>query len=144
MELLSPLTTLADGRDAFYKISPWPFWISLAVVQLLAWLLLLFSTIRLRHSLREPEEVVTNRASKIRGAENPIWESSSSDGPRWPAKKRIRFLHAYSNPVDWLVQRQRGILTTLWIAAAIEILYFASSWAVFRGMFALGWPAVMN
>jgi hypothetical protein len=59
-------------------------------------------------------------------------------------KKRICFLRAYSNPIDWLVQRQRGIRTTLWIAATIEVLYFASSWAIFRGMLTLGWPSVIG
>jgi ABC-type transport system involved in multi-copper enzyme maturation permease subunit len=141
MELFSPLTTLADGRDAFYKISPWLFWISLAVVQLFAWLLLLFTAVRLRHSLSEPDTPVIARPSKGRAV-----AISGGINPARAAKRarRIRFLHAYSNPVDWLVQHQRGILTTLWIAAAIEVLYFISSWAVFRGMLTLGWPTVIG
>jgi ABC-type transport system involved in multi-copper enzyme maturation permease subunit len=141
MEFLSPLTTLADGRDAFYKISPWPFWISLAVVQLFAWLLLLFTAVRLRHSLSQPDAPVIARPSQDR--------ATAISGGNYPAHapkraRRIRFLHAYSNPVDWLVQHQRGILATLWLAAAIEVFYFASSWAVLRGMFTLGWPSVIG
>jgi hypothetical protein len=77
--------------------------------------------------------------SKVRDA-----NLSGGNSPAAPRPPRIRFLHANSNPVDWLVQRQRGILTTLWIAAAIEIFYFASSWAVFRGMFTLGWPTMIG
>jgi hypothetical protein len=141
IELLSPLTTLADGRDVFYKISPWPFWFSLAVVQLFAWLLLLFTSVRLRRSLGEPHKSVIARAWKGRAA-----AISSGNNPARATKRerKIRFLHAYSNPVDWLVQQQRGILTTLWVAATIEVLYFASIWAVFRGMLTLGWPSVIG
>jgi len=141
-ELLSPLTTLADGRDAFYKLSPWPFWISLAVVQLLGWFLLLLTAVRLRRSLREPGEAVIVRPSKIHDAGISAGNNPISRAAQRPL--RTRFLHAYTNPVDWLVQHQRGILTTLWIAAAIEVLYFASSWAVFRGMFTLGSPSVIG
>jgi hypothetical protein len=141
-ELLSPLTALTDGRDTFYKLSPWPFWISLIVVQLLGWFLLLLTAVRLRHSICEPEEPARVRPSRIQDA----GISSGNDPIPAAAHRpvRTRFLRAYSNPVDWLVQHQRGILATLWIAAAIEILYFASSWAVFRGMFTLGWPSVIG
>jgi hypothetical protein len=103
----------------------------LAILQALSWILLLFTGLRLRGSLREPHGVATNPKA-----------NAEVDGVN--AKKRIRFLHAYSNPVDWLVQHQRGILTTLWLAAMIEVFYFASSWAVFRGMFTLGWPSVIG
>jgi ABC-type transport system involved in multi-copper enzyme maturation permease subunit len=131
IELLSPITAVGYGRDSFYKTLPNPFWTSLAILQALSWILLLFTAVRLRHSLREPRGVATNPNANV-----------EVDGVH--AKRRSRFLHAYSNPVDWLVQHQRGILTTLWFAAAIEVLYFASSWAVFRGMFTLGWPSVIG
>jgi ABC-type transport system involved in multi-copper enzyme maturation permease subunit len=129
--LLSPLATLGYARDAFYQSSFFPFWISLVTVQASAWVLFLLT----RRRLRAPpwELPAASRNSSPNGVADGI-----------PAKKRIRFLHAYSNPVDWLVQHQRGILTTLWLAAAIEVFYFASSWAVFRGMFTLGWPSVIG
>src|SRR5262249_29572327 len=41
--LLSPLATLGYARDTFYINSVWPFWVSLAIVQGLAWLLLFFA-----------------------------------------------------------------------------------------------------
>lgn len=143
IEFLSPVTTLADGRESAYKLSPWPFWISLAVGQMIAWLLLLFTAIRLRHSLREPEQTMTKEATvQIPGKD--FAETVPSARSIHGARKRIRFLHAYSNPVDWLVQHQRGIRATLWIAATIEVLYFVSSWAVFRGMFTLGWSSFVG
>jgi hypothetical protein len=128
--LLSPLATLGYARDAFYQSSFFPFWISLAIVQALAWVLFLLTRRRLRAPTWELPAASRNSIS-----------NGVADGI--PAKKRIRFLHAYSNPVDWLVQHQRGILATLWLAAAIEVFYFASSWAVFRGMFTLGWPSAL-
>jgi hypothetical protein len=141
IELSSPLMTLSCGRDALYKLSPSPYWISLVLVQVLGWLLLLFAGVRLRRSLREPDTAIASIGcvSALHPKENPPSLASNRRG-----KKRIRFLRAYSNPIDWFVQRQRGIRTALWIAAAIEVLYFASSWAVFRGMFTLGWPAVIG
>jgi len=143
-DFASPLVTLIVARGFYYKGSEWMFWISLAAVQLLGWLLLLFAGIHLRHSLRESDKIATNRAPKNRTAENLFDEAASPDTVSRPAKKRNRFFDADGNPVAWLVQNQRGILTTLWIAAAIEVLYFASSWAVFRGMFTLGWPSVIG
>src|SRR6266850_252259 len=143
-DFASPLVTLIVARGFYYKGSEWMFWVSLAAVQLLGWLLLLFAGIHLRHSLRESDKIATNRAPKNRTAENLFNEAPSPDSVSWSAKKRNRFFDADGNPVAWLVQNQRGILTTLWIAAAIEVLYFASLWAVFRGMFTLGWPSVIG
>jgi hypothetical protein len=140
---LSPLETLRYGRESFYIASALPFWISLAVVQALGWLLLLLTAARLRHSLREPGIAAINRKTSQQPAVSAS-ESVSSIVAKRTRKRGVRFLHAYSNPVDWLVQHQRGILTTLWLAATIEILYFASSWAVFRGMFTLGWPTLIS
>jgi ABC-type transport system involved in multi-copper enzyme maturation permease subunit len=128
-EMFSPLTTVFYGRENYYKIAPYLFWISLVSVQVLAWLLLLFTGLQLRRSLLEPED--QQLSGRVQG---PL------DGHR---RRGLAFAED-RNPVDWLVQQQRGILTTLWIAAAIEILYFASSWAVFRGMFSLGWPAIIS
>lgn len=129
-EVLSPLAAIGYGRESLYKASPSSFWISLGIAQGVAWILLLWTGVRLRGSLRESE------GTKISPGKNLVRGAS-------PAKKRVRFLHAYSNPIDWLVQRQRGIRTTLWVAALIEVLYFASSWAFFRGMLNLGWSSVM-
>jgi len=124
---LSPLETLRYGRESFYAASPLPFWISLAIIQALGSLLLLLTATRLRRSLREPDEVAINWTRRARAR----------------VKRRVRFFCA-NEPIGWLVKHQRGILTTLWIAATIEVLYFASSWAVFRGMFTLGWPSVIG
>jgi len=125
IDLLSPIMTLAYGRDSFYKTSPLPFWISLGLVQGLAWLFFLLTSIRLRRSLREPSEDVSSIAAKRR------------------IKKRKRLFNADSNPIDWLVRHERGIRTTLWIAVLIEVLYFVWSWAMFRGMFNLGSSTVL-
>jgi ABC-type transport system involved in multi-copper enzyme maturation permease subunit len=130
VQVISPIGALGYGREMMYKISSFPFWISLGIVQGLAWLLLLFTGLRLRGSLREAPAIKTNPKSSTAQTDIPI-------------KKRLRFLHAYSNPVDWLAQHQRGILTTLWLAAIIEVLYFASSWAIFRGVLTFGWSSVM-
>jgi ABC-type transport system involved in cytochrome c biogenesis permease component len=143
LEILSPLSTLFCARDAIYNgHSPQPYWISLTAVQLLGWVFLLLTGFRLRQSLRQPDSA-KSRKTRSDISESAGEDFSSSVAERL-AKKRVRFLHAYSNPIDWLVQHQRGVLTTLWIAAAIEVLYFASSWAVFRGMFTLGWPSVIG
>jgi ABC-type transport system involved in multi-copper enzyme maturation permease subunit len=144
IDFASPLITLFAARDFYYNAASWIFWVSLAGVQLLGWLFLLFTRVRLRRSLLQPDEIATERAPKRRRAENRVGESLSSGAEIRRANKRKRFFDSGRNPVDWLVQRQRGILTTLWLAAAIEVLYFASSWAVFRGMFTLGWPAVIS
>lgn len=126
IELLSPLTAISYGRDSFYKTTPLPFWICLAIVQALAWLLLLFTGVRLRRSLRDP------------GKDIP--QITAQSGIRKPK----RLFHPNSNPIEWLITRQRGIRTTLWLAATIEVLYFASSWAILRGMFTLGWPSAIG
>jgi ABC-type transport system involved in multi-copper enzyme maturation permease subunit len=128
-EMFSPFTTLFYGRENFYQIAPYLFWISLASVQAVSWLLLLFTGLQLRRSLLEPEDQRLNRR-----VQTPL------AGPR----RRGRGFAADLNPISWLVQHQRGILTTLWLAAAIEVLYFASSWAVFHGMLTLGWPTVIG
>lgn len=134
LELLSPLTTLADGRDQFYKVTPWPFWFSLAVVQILGWAFLLFTGVRLRRSLREPERVNVSRSSKR--------SNDRLSKPYVDSRRTLRWRE--NSPIDWLVKRQRGIRAALWTAATIEVLYFASSWAILRGMFTSGWPEAIG
>lgn len=143
-DFVSPLITLFAARDFYYNGASWVFWVSLAGVQLLGWLLLLFTGVRLRHSLLQPDETAMERAPKFRRDKSQVSETFSSGAVIRRANERKRFFGADRNPVDWLVQHQRGILTTLWVAAAIEILYFASSWAIFRGMFTLGWPTIIG
>jgi len=128
---MSALETLRYGRESFYVASVMPFWISLAVVQALGWLLLLLTATRLRRSLREVGEVAAAQSGRIAVTQ------------KLPRVKRRRRFCCDNDPVAWLVKHQRGILATLWLAAIIEVLYFASSWAIFRGVLTLGWPSVM-
>lgn len=142
LESLSPLGALQNARDSSYHNSALSFWISLAVVQVFGWAMLLLTVVRLRRSIREPDVNLRTGASAAHITVVQSKESPSSPNPRF--KKRVRFLHAYKNPIDWLVQRQHGIRATLWLAATIEILYFVSSWAIFRGILNLNWPAVVG
>lgn len=132
-ELLSPLVTLLAGRDDSYKVNPSLFWVSFAALQVMAWLFLLLTAVRLRRSLREPDGSLSPRERAGVGGKEAFVSTTIP----------LSFV-GNKNPIYWLVQRQRGIRAALWAAATIEVVYFASSWAVFRGMFTLGWPSVIG
>lgn len=110
--LLSPLTTAIQAGDSYYGGEPEPFWISLALVQGLAWLLLLGAGWRLRREVsREgsgnPLERQAAESEKARAVGLTSWQ---------PAKDE-------SNPVEWLVYRQYGIGAGMWGTALLALAY---------------------
>jgi ABC-type transport system involved in multi-copper enzyme maturation permease subunit len=121
ISLLSPLTAIVIAGDLSYKASPAPFWISLAVVNGLSWLLLVAAVFRLERSVRETHAEVVAPVS-VTGVE--------SDG-REAIGNRQRF-DGRRGPVEWLVRRQRGMRLVFWIAALIAFLHYGFFGLFFR------------
>jgi len=111
---LSPLHALIHAASSSYHSAPFSYWISVGVVQALAWFLLERAGVRLSSRPLEGREPT---ASRLRP---PV---SARGGPRWS-------LAAGENPVEWLVGRQPGLRTTLWAGAFVMLLYQVS-WMFF-------------
>jgi ABC-type transport system involved in multi-copper enzyme maturation permease subunit len=105
--LLGPLGALHDAEDILYRTQSTGYWFSIAVVQVISWLLLLAAGIRLRRAVREEEystPIDPHCAPLPQRSYEPI-----ADG---------------EDPITWLVDRQRGILPVIWTAALLAIIYF--------------------
>ena len=114
----SPLFGLKVAGDLTYRVSPAPFWISIVVVHVLAWLLVLWAGVRLRKSLQEPE----------------CTAGQTAPGTSVGATSRVppaRFTNT-SAPISWLVQRQRGLRALLWSAVLVGLVSFVARMFPFR------------
>ena len=112
LSLLSPLTAAIQAGDSYYGGEPHPFWISLILIQGVAWGLLLGAGWRLRRAVsREgsghPLERQATESEKGRAVGLTSWQ---------PAKDE-------SNPVEWLVYRQYGIGAGMWGTALLALAY---------------------
>lgn len=106
--LLSPLGGMSAASTGDWK----PFWISLAAVQGLTWVVLWQAWLRLRTA-------VTDDA-----AENAIARSRPRIQPREAALQPRPLLRVGVQPIGWLLRRQRGISHLLWLAAVSSILLY--------------------
>ncbi|HSU54268.1 MAG TPA: hypothetical protein VLT36_09435, partial [Candidatus Dormibacteraeota bacterium] len=115
--------------DTNYSSTPQrlAFWFSLIVVQVLAWSFLLLSQRRLRRALQEVD-IKTGPRSEQRALMNVV---------------RSRMFLWKGDPVQWLVIRDRAATNLLWMVAAIEVGYYAFSWASVHGLIFDWQPEVM-
>ncbi|MGD0262171.1 MAG: hypothetical protein ABSD29_20590 [Verrucomicrobiota bacterium] len=116
--LLSPLVTIFDA-DATTGPEVARYWISLVLVQGLAWVLLARADMKLRDSLREdaPDRMPLARVAKAGLA---AAAARRGDPP------------GDGNPIEWLVRRQPGIRTTLWAVGILSIAYSTFKWLLYR------------
>ena len=98
-----PLNALATADDAIYRKSAAPFWISIAVVQAISWLLVIGAGIRLRRAMREDGETPANYAFSTR---------------------KRKPLVAGLAPLEWLVRRQNGVRTVVWAGVLLGLAYY--------------------
>jgi hypothetical protein len=133
--LLSPLGTLICAGDVVpqsssgsYSSGLWSatvsYWISLAWVQALAWLLLIGAGVRLRRAVREESGAIPCQACHqevSQSSENGDRQDACPTRTRRPPRWQQSADHA--SPVEWLVRRQRGIKAALWMAALLGIVY---------------------
>lgn len=112
ISLLSPLTAAIQAGDSYYSAEPEPFWLSLILMQGLAWLMLLAAGWRLQRAVSlegsgQAPAVRADEAEKARAIGLMNWE---------PDKDQ-------SNPVEWLVYRQYGMGAGLWGTALLALAY---------------------
>lgn len=105
--LAGPLGTLFTAGDVEYKSSQGHYWISLALVHFLSWVVILAAGFRLRVSSRDDLE-----SWKISLPEDERWEF-------WPARPKKRL--GDSPPIEWLVRQQRGLKGTIWAGTILGI-----------------------
>jgi hypothetical protein len=113
---LSPLSTMIYADDLSYRASRSAYWVSLAVVQAMAWLLVVCASLRLRRAVVEAG-----------GGE----AASARVAPRNRARG-ARPLQENENPVEWLVRRQPGLRAALWIAVLVAVISQMSALFLFR------------
>src|SRR5882672_9240671 len=128
--LLSPLLTLISATDGSYRASSASYWVSLGIVHGLAWLLLVRAVVRLGQSV--PDEANSSATSES--------AHSHEDAVSVRLSKRRHFGRD-ARPVEWLVQRQRGLRATLWWAAVAGFFYYIG-FRVFGRFLPFGFSAV--
>jgi hypothetical protein len=108
--LLSPLWGVSAASDG----AKLPFWISLAAVQGLAWVLFWQAWMRLRVAVRDDavENPIPRKPPRVLAEEN--------------APVRRPLLHVGVQPIGWLMHRQRGISRILWAGAACSVVLSGS------------------
>ncbi len=115
---LSPLVTMVYASDLSYRASRSGYWVSLAAVQVMAWLLLAGASLRLRSAVVEAGSAETAPARVVRRGQG----------------RSVRPTPADENPVEWLVCRQPGVRAAVWIAAVVTLV------GQVGGAFLLGTP----
>ena len=137
VDLVSPLGAFRRAADAAYWFAPAGYWISLALVHAISWLLLLTAGFRLRRAMREEDGTTetVNAANQKPGAPpEPV-----EDAPA-PATSRQFTLVAWKigshklptavDPVRWLVRRQRGLKAVIWAGALIGLASQTAFWGL--------------
>jgi len=125
---MSPLTLTIFASDSKYKTSQLNFWSSLAMVNGLASMFLLMAASRMRRSWANKESAIS---AVEQGAIRPV-----------PLSRRWRFRNAsLSDPIAWLISRQRAFRQLPWWAVFLTIVYLVISWLSVTGPFELGTSA---
>ena len=117
--LLSPMGALHYADDAWYRADSARYWISIAAVHGISWLLLLSAGIRLRRAMREEDG--TEESSTTANPENAVV-------PQRPFKP----IEDGMDPIGWRLRRQRGILPVIWAAALTLLIYQYGPNYIFR------------
>ena len=97
----SPLRTMLLASDSEYRSSARTFWVSLMLVQCLAWFFLWVAGTRVRRATRELEK--------------------SSTLPKPKRRKRWHRSDSRCDPLEWAVRRERTIKPLIWAGAALVI-----------------------
>jgi ABC-type transport system involved in cytochrome c biogenesis permease component len=122
---INPMTPILEISDGEYGISPWGFWISIALWQAMGWLKLRAHGRALIEMVRAREEAAFTQRAPVR-IEN--WKDKSgdfvpgriNDAPRW----------FDGNPMEWYTLRDVGMHVGRWgalimtIAAAACVMIF--------------------
>ncbi|HOX59610.1 MAG TPA: hypothetical protein P5205_21295 [Candidatus Paceibacterota bacterium] len=106
--LLSPLWTLVVAGDGMYKVAAANYWISLLLVHATGWALLAGAVFRLRRGWRE-DRGETSGTAPATIAQRETTAARSSHCP----------LDDSTNPIVWLLGRQRGLKAILWAGAIV-------------------------
>jgi ABC-type transport system involved in multi-copper enzyme maturation permease subunit len=109
--LASPLVSIRLAADAQYRAWFGSYWMSLLVQEVLAWLLLFGAGVRLRRAIREETSAPVTAA--VLSPERP---NTAARWRRWAPE------HYGTRPIEWLVLRQRGLRSALWIAALLGLI----------------------
>jgi hypothetical protein len=106
----SPLTSLLASGDTEYGGAPMHYWQALIQLHLLGWALLWWTNVVLRRNLREPVSIAqVARAKGVRQQAKPAT-------PPWTEP-----LTKYSDPIAWLLRRQRGLALAVWAGVALGV-----------------------
>jgi hypothetical protein len=125
--LVSPLAAFHWAGDAAYRFSPGNYWMSLAAVHVISWLLLIGAGFRLRRAMREEDGTTETAGAASRKTPAPgetardevdVERSRAFTLVAWKAGKMPDSL----DPVRWLVRRQRGIKAVVWAGALIGMV----------------------
>jgi hypothetical protein len=143
---VSPLLALRLADDAAYRggDSDW-YWVSLAAVLMVSWLLLIGAGFRLRRAMREGGGITESSGAAggkagvaLRPPADPDEPAGGSGFTLVAWKIRFPRLKETEDPVRWLVRRQRGIKAAVWAGALIGVasmLGFSS----FSSLFFTAW-----
>jgi hypothetical protein len=112
---LSPLVSLIVAGDAHYSNSPAFYWLSLLVVQVMAWGLLMAAAFRLQRCSGDDVAPVVTGPSQASPEPKPV-EREVGLGSWQPVKGE-------SSPIEWLVFRQSGVSAGLWAVALLALAY---------------------
>ena len=137
IDLVSPLAAFRCAGDAVYRFSPGNYWMSLATVHGISWLLVISAGFRLRRAMRE-EDGTTETAGAARRKTGAPGESAGDevDAERSRASTSVAWktgkIPDRVDPVRWLVRRQRGIKAVVWAAALIGLIGQNGFWTLIR------------
>lgn len=134
--LLSPIAMFLCASDRAYSSARAPFWISFALVQAAAWVLMIGAALRLRRLVGEQGGALQETPAR------PAQESDPLAGlGRWQPEKED------ASPMEWLVYRQQGVKAGLWGLSVLALAF--SGWISFGspgaggmgpGLWLLAWP----
>jgi hypothetical protein len=133
-----PLSALGAAGDSMYRRSTTPFWVSIAVVHAISWLLVIGAALRLRRALREDGEA-PDRCVSLAPGRKPLAAGEAPPEFEFIVYKiplRRKPVVVGEAPLDWLVRRQSGVRTVVWAVALLETAYHAGM--MFFGGFVRG------
>jgi len=127
LQFLSPSTAMIHAIDFQYRVAAAPYWWSLAAVDAISWFLLIAAGRKLRHTMTQAETITENvlpKRPRVRTTLKPPEEQEPA-GTFTLVSWKIHFPKlGDSDPIRWLVRRQRGIKTVIWSGTLTWILTY--------------------
>jgi len=127
--MVSPWYALGCATDPSYAASGARYWLSLAAVHGMSWLLLIAAGIRLRRTMRGDDRTLESCAVESREAREKGWMPKSFVLCRWEIwrawSRRSVPIEEGTDPIAWLLSRRRGIKAAIWAAVVVEMVYYA-------------------